>query len=79
VPEEVPPGLSPAWFSDAGIDALWRAFQRDRLLQDSPGGFRGIGDALRAFLLPVLAAARMAGEPVSLGRWTSETGWSSPI
>ena len=73
LPEAVPLALTDAFANDAGKQTQWRAFvRRGRLSEDAP--LAEVVVTLRAFLVPVLDAAR---ENARLeARWTPGGPWS---
>jgi predicted nucleotidyltransferase component of viral defense system len=73
LPVESPDGLSDAFASMPDAMARWRAFTRRDLLTATPSDFHQVVSEIRAFLLPVIAGARMAG--VSPGRWAPGGPW----
>ncbi len=66
-----PVGLSDEFALDAAKDSQWRAFTRKNALE--PAALPDIVSILRAFLMPVLEAAR--GDAPFRLVWNSEHGW----
>lgn len=56
LPASLPAGLAPEFFAGTGRAALWRAYLTKSGLEGVPADFVAVGEALRAFLAPLLSA-----------------------
>jgi hypothetical protein len=65
-----PFALTPAFATDVGKKAQWRAFLRKAKLDDAPADLQEVVDALAAFLLPVAGAVHGGG--------AFERAWQAP-
>ena len=72
IPDAAPLALTSEFATDTGKRTLWRAFVRRGRLSDE-AELAEVVDVLRAFLLPVLDAAR--GEAALDARWQSGGPW----
>lgn len=73
IPSSLPSSLAPRFFDDDSRAADWRAFLDRHQLEGSPRDFGTVGEALRAFLWPVLQATT---EPdIFSKRWPVAGPW----
>lgn len=73
LPNDIPPALSPVFFTDAGKQTQWRAFLRRTGLVSSGGDLSEVVERLAVFLLPVLEAAKLPGSWEA--RWAAGDRW----
>jgi predicted nucleotidyltransferase component of viral defense system len=74
IPEELPPGLTSAFFTDAAKINQWRAFARKNPLQVSQYSLEDVINALQGFLMPPAKAA--AQKQAWRANWTPSVGWA---
>ncbi|TVP76421.1 MAG: nucleotidyl transferase AbiEii/AbiGii toxin family protein [Gemmatimonadales bacterium] len=75
LPHEIPGGLSDGFGSDPSSQVQWQAFVRRSAAVDAPGKFGRVVGRVRAFIHPVLRAAKADSDP-DLGQWDPDAGWT---
>jgi predicted nucleotidyltransferase component of viral defense system len=73
IPEDTPLALTPAFVVIESKSAQWKAFLRKNAIQSAPEDFGHVVEDLRAFLEPVIAAARSGNQFAS--SWSPGGPW----
>lgn len=74
VPDDVPAGLSRAFFGDPANQAAWRSFLSNRRVE-APPDLEDVCEAIIVFIMPPAAAAASGSSYSST--WDPSSGWSS--
>ena len=75
--QAVPDALTPAFYSEAGLQGRWQSYGQDgQLLSPPPSAFDDIGDRIQSFLGPVRDSI-LSGEPFAM-YWPVGGPWQLP-